>query len=206
MHRVLALGDSYTIGEAVDPADRWPVQLVARLRADGIAIDEPVIIARTGWTTAELAAAIDAAPPAGTFHLVSLLIGVNDQYRGLPCNGAYRARLDGLLHRARAFAAGDPSRLLVLSIPDWGVTPFAAGRDRAAVSAAIDAFNAVNRAAAEAAGAAWVDVTQVSRTAAADPSLLASDGLHPSAAMYARWVERVLPLARAILAAPHTGA
>ncbi|PFG75276.1 SGNH/GDSL hydrolase family protein [Tepidiforma thermophila] len=203
--RILALGDSYTIGEAVDPAERWPAQLARRLRSAGFDLADPVIIATTGWTTAELAAALDAASPAGPFDLVTLLIGVNDQYRGLPCDESYRARLDALILRAVASAAGDPSRVVVLSIPDWGVTPFANGRDRARIAAEIDAFNEVNRAAAAGAGARWLDVTPVSREAARDPGLLAGDGLHPSAAMYARWVELLLPHARAILAPSVSG-
>ncbi len=197
--RHLALGDSYTVGEAVDPAERWPAQLAARLRIEGLRVADPVVVAATGWTTSDLLAAIDAAPPRGTFGLVTLLIGVNDQYRGLPCDTAYRARLDALLRRAVSFARGEPARVLVLSIPDWGVTPFAAGRNRAAVAAAIDAFNTVNRAAAEAAGAGWLDVTPASREAASDPALLAPDGLHPSAAMYARWVDLLLPRVRPLL-------
>jgi len=203
--RFLALGDSYTIGEAVDPAERWPAQLVRRLRASGLDLADPVIIATTGWTAAELAAAFDAAPPEGPFDLVTLLIGVNDQYRGLPCDGAYRSRINGLLGRAIEAAAGDPSRVVVLSIPDWGVTPFAQGRDPARIAAEIEAFNEVNRAAAAAARARWLDVTGVSREAARDPGLLAGDGLHPSAAMYARWVELLLPAARAILAPSVSG-
>ncbi|MCX7616576.1 GDSL-type esterase/lipase family protein [Tepidiforma sp.] len=197
--RLLHLGDSYTIGEGVASHERWPEQLAARLRAEGLDLDPPRIIATTGWTTAELATAIDAGPPAGSFDLITLLIGVNDQYRGLPADAAYRGRIDSLLRRAVSFAVGDARRVIVLSIPDWGVTPFAAGRDRAAIAAAIDTFNAVNRAAAEAAGAGWLDVTAVSREAAADPALLAADGLHPSAAMYARWVDLLLPRVRAIL-------
>lgn len=197
--RFLHLGDSYTIGEGVAPPEGWPAQLAARLRREGLDLEPPRIIATTGWTTAELTAAIDADPPAGPFALVTLLIGVNDQYRGLPADAVYRARLDGLLRRAVRFAGDDASRVIVLSIPDWGVTPFAAGRDRAAVAAAIDAFNAVNRAAAEAAGAGWLDVTAVSREAAADPALLAADGLHPSAAMYGRWVDLLLPRVRDVL-------
>ncbi|MEJ5221912.1 MAG: GDSL-type esterase/lipase family protein [Tepidiforma sp.] len=197
--RFLHLGDSYTIGEGVAPQERWPAQLAARLRAEGLDLEPPHIIATTGWTAAELTAAIDADPPAGPYDLVTLLVGVNDQYRGLPADADYRGRVDGLLRRAFGFAGGAARRVVVLSIPDWGVTPFAAGRDRAAIAAAIDAFNAVNRAAAEAARAGWLDVTAVSREAAADPALLAADGLHPSAAMYARWVDLLLPRVRAIL-------
>lgn len=193
--RLLALGDSYTIGEAVDPSGRWPVQLAARLREHGIPVAEPVIIARTGWSTAELLAAIDAEPPPGPFDLVSLLIGVNDQYRGYPCDAAYRSRVEALTARAVAFTGGRPHRVIALSIPDWGATPFAADRDRARIAAEVDAFNAANRAVAYAARASWVDVTPISREAATDPTLLAHDGLHPSAAMYARWVELLLPTA-----------
>lgn len=197
--RFLALGDSYTIGEAVDFADRWPVQLAAMLRPHGIDISEPEIIATTGWTADELAAAIDAAQLIGPYDFVSLLIGVNNQYRSCPLD-EYRAQFRGLLHRAIEFAGGDPSCVIVLSIPDWGVTPFAEGRDRARIAREIDAFNAVNRDEAIAAGARYVDVTLISRDAAEDPSLIAADGLHPSGEMYRRWAELVLPEALSTLA------
>jgi lysophospholipase L1-like esterase len=195
---ILALGDSYTIGESVAEGERWPVQLAAALRAGGQPVAEPRIIARTGWTTDELAQAIAAAKPGSGHDLVTLLIGVNDQYRGRPIPD-YPERFRALLQQAIGFAGGRPGRVLVLSIPDWGVTPFAAGRDRAKIAAEIDAYNALNRAEAAAAGARYVDVTPVSRAAATDPGLLAADGLHPSAAMYARWVELALPVARAAL-------
>jgi lysophospholipase L1-like esterase len=196
---ILALGDSYTIGESVAAGERWPVQLAASLRAGGQPVAEPRLIARTGWTTDELAQAIAAAKPASDHDLVTLLIGVNDQYRGRPIPD-YPERFRALLRQAVGFAGGRPGRVLVLSIPDWGVTPFAAGRDRAKIAAEIDAYNALARAEAAAAGARYVDVTPVSREAATDPGLLAPDGLHPSAAMYARWVELALPEARAALA------
>jgi lysophospholipase L1-like esterase len=154
------------------------------------------IVARTGWTTAELDAGIDAAAPVGPFDLVTLQIGVNDQYRGLPVDG-YRVEFAGALDRAIGFAGGDPGRVIVVSIPDWGVTPFAGSRDRSLVSSAIDAFNDANREVALAAGAEWVDVTGISRSG--DPGLVAGDGLHPSADQYTRWVEAVLPVARRIL-------
>lgn len=194
MVRFLALGDSYTIGESVDSHDRWPVHLTALLRQKGIAIGEPEIIATTGWTTFELWSGIDAAAPAGPFDLVSLLIGVNNQYRGRSL-AEYREQFGMLLKRAIAFAGNRPSCVLVLSIPDWGVTPFAAGRDRAGISSAIDAFNTVNREESERLGVYYVDVTAISRDVERDPSLIAGDGLHPSGKMYLEWARLALPAA-----------
>lgn len=196
--RFLALGDSYTIGESVAPEERWPVQLAALLNAAGVEVSAPLIIATTGWTTDELAAGIDAANVRGPFGLVSLLIGVNNQYRGRDPE-QYRAEFVGLLNRAIGFAGGEPSFVIVLSIPDWGVTPFAHGRDRAQIAAEIDAFNAINREAAETAGARYIDVTPISRQVATDPALIAADGLHPSGAMYAEWARLALPVAGEIL-------
>lgn len=196
MTRFLALGDSYTIGEAVAPGDRWPALLARRLQ-----LDEPEIVARTGWTTDELSEAIDAARPQGPFDLVSLLIGVNDQYRGRDAE-LYRAGFSSLLDRAIAFAGMDPRRVVVVSIPDWGVTPFAADRDRAEIAAQIDAYNRVNREEADRAGAHYADIAAISREAASQPDLTAADGLHPSADLYGRWIEIILPKARLALA-PH---
>jgi lysophospholipase L1-like esterase len=194
--RYLALGDSYTIGASVAPAECWPVQLAAQLRAHGLPVAEPLIIARTGWTTDELMAGIERQQPQGPFDLVSLLIGVNDQYRGRSAD-AYRRQLRQLLHTAIAYAGGHPAHVIVLSIPDWSVTPFAAGQPRAAIAAAIDHFNAINRQEAAQAGAHYVDVTPVSRQALQDASLLVTDGLHPSGKMYTQWVQLVLPSALA---------
>lgn len=198
MSSFLALGDSYTIGEGVDSTARWPVVLAGTLRAAGMPIRDPVVVARTGWTTQELSAGIDQAGMLGSYDLVSLLIGVNNQYRGLDLE-EYRAQFAGLLARAVGFAGGDPGRVMVLSIPDWGVTPFAQGRDRERIGREINAFNEANLREAEAAGAHYVDVTGISREVARHPELLAEDGLHPSAAMYGRWVEAALPVARRIL-------
>jgi lysophospholipase L1-like esterase len=191
--RFLALGDSYTVGEGVEPAERWPAQLAAALRADGLRLADPEIVAVTGWTTDELDAGIDAARPTGPFDLVTLLIGVNDQYRGRSPD-AYRPALRALLGRALGFAAGRPGRVLLLSIPDWGATPFAADRDRAAIAHAIDAFNAVGREEAARAGVAFVDLTPLSRTQGA---LVVADRLHPSGEAYAAWAAEVLSAARA---------
>jgi lysophospholipase L1-like esterase len=196
----LALGDSYTIGEGVAEDGRWPVQLARALRDEGIELADPRIIATTGWTTDELAAAIDAAGPLGTYDLVSLLIGVNNQYRERGVE-EYRGQFEALLRRAIGLAGGRADRVLVLSIPDWGVTPFAAasGRDRGVIAAELDAFNAAARVACRAAGVAFVDITPVSRARGHEPEMLAADGLHPSAAMYALWAQLALPVARDLL-------
>jgi lysophospholipase L1-like esterase len=196
--RFLALGDSYTIGESVAVTDRWPVQLARQLRKNGIDVADPQIIAKTGWTTDELSSAIDAAKPNGPYALVTLLIGVNNQYRGRDAE-QYRKEFAALLDRAIAFAGGDPKRVVVVSIPDWGVTPYAAGRDRRQIAAEIDHFNAINAAETKRAGARYADVTPVSRHAATDPTLVAPDGLHPSAAMYAQWVAVIAPRAEEAL-------
>ena len=204
--RFLALGDSYTIGEGVEPHGRWPVQLAAALRAQGLPLGEPRIIATTGWTTDELDAGIDAAAaqvPIDDGHaLVSLLIGVNNQYRGRPLD-EFRAQFTALLARAAGFAGGDPRRVLVLAIPDWGVTPFAfaQSRDAALVGTQVDAFNAVCREEATRAGAHWVDIAPVSRERGGEAEMLVDDGLHPSAAMYALWSALAQPAARAALQA-----
>jgi lysophospholipase L1-like esterase len=193
--RHLALGDSYTIGEGVAEHARWPVALARALARLGVALEPPEIVARTGWTTDELESAIAAADPRGPYELVTLLVGVNDQYRGRDAE-AHRPAFVRLLRAAIGFAGGEATRAIVVSIPDWGVTPFAAGRDRAAIAAAIDRFNAVQRQETVALGARWVDVTRVSREA---PAQVVDDGLHPSPGLYARWVERILPDAMAAL-------
>jgi lysophospholipase L1-like esterase len=201
--RYLALGDSYTIGESVAEAERWPVRLAALLREKGIEVGTPEIVATTGWTVRELGHGIDAAAPRGPYDLVTLLIGVNDQYRrGDP--DAYRADFAAVLQRAIGFAGGQAGRVVVLSIPDWGVTPFAArgGRNRETIGAEIDRFNQINREEAAKAGARYVDVTPESRRAAADPALIAPDGLHPSGVMYAEWARLAVPAAQAALRGP----
>lgn len=203
MHRYLALGDSYTIGEDVAESDRWPMQLARALRENGVALADPRIIARTGWTTDELDAAIDAEEPLGTFDFVSLLIGVNNQYRGRAVDN-YREAFAALLERSIGFAGGRTDRVLVLSIPDWGATRFGSGsgRDLADVSRELDAYNATAKAICAARGVAFVDITPVSRERGQDTAMLAADGLHPSAAMYAAWTRQALPVARRLLATP----
>ncbi len=215
--RYLALGDSYTIGERVAPAARWPVQLAALLRARGWNVGEPEIVARTGWTVEDLAAALEESEPSGPYDLVSLQIGVNDEYLGREAE-VYRGELRVMLRRAAAYAGGRPGRVIVLSIPDWSVTPFAARRSRsgadsgtgaspgggsaAEIEREVERYNAVCREEASRAGARWVDVTPESRDAGKDLSLLADDGLHPAPAMYAAWAKLALESALAALGPP----
>ena len=197
--RYLALGDSYTIGEGVPAEARWPHRMAATLRAQGIALDDPQIIATTGWTTDELEAAIDAQQPAGPFGFVSLLIGVNNQYRGRPV-GDYAVQFQALLRRAIDFAGGAVGHVLVLSIPDWGVTPFARDREPARIARELDAYNAAAAAICRDHGVLFVDTPTLSRQHGAEPAMLADDGLHPSGAMYALWAQRAVPFAQRLLA------
>ena len=190
--RFLALGDSYTIGESVAEAGRWPMQLTAVLQANNINIAEPEIIAKTGWTTAELANGIETAVPTGPYDLVSLLIGVNNQYRGLS-EDEYREEFVGLLETAIILANHNPNSVFVLSIPDWGATPFANGRNREEISAAIDIFNNINREESDRRAITYIDITEISRQALNNELLTAEDNLHPSAEMYRLWVEQVQP-------------
>lgn len=200
--RWLALGDSYTIGEAVDPAARWSSVVASGLRARGLPVDAPRVIATTGWTTDELAGAMDAAEPLGQWDLVSLFIGVNDQYRGRDAEADFRPAFRALLLRAIALAGGRPGRVFTLAIPDWGVTPFglASGRDPAVIAAQLDAFNAVVAHASARHGVAMVDIAPLSRTRGGEPAMVASDGLHPSAALHAGWAALALPVAERLLA------
>jgi lysophospholipase L1-like esterase len=200
--RYLALGDSYTIGEGVAPDGRWPMQLAKRLRADGVAIDDPQIVATTGWTTDELSAAMDAATFSPPYALVTLLIGVNNQYRGRDLAN-YREEFAALLTRAIALAGERADHVVIVSIPDWGVTGFARahGRDAHRVGIEIDAFNATARAIANDRGVAFVDVTAISRDAGDAADALVADRLHPSAAQYARWTDAILAAARQATAA-----
>jgi lysophospholipase L1-like esterase len=195
--RYLALGDSYTIGESVPENERWSNQLADLMKSSAHLGGREIhitIIARTGWTTAELWQGIEMRAIQPPYDMVSLLIGVNNQYRGYDID-EYREQFRFLLEKAIEYADEKPDRVFVLSIPDWGVTPFAAGRDAAKIAQEIDAFNAVNREESEKLGVAYVDVMSVSREAANDPSLIADDGLHPSGKMYAEWAKLALPSA-----------
>lgn len=216
--RYLALGDSYTIGEGVAPSGRWPEQLAAALRTSGIAVGDPEIVAKTGWTTDELSTAMDGYAFTPPYDLVTLLIGVNNQYRAgqepkspegqgrPPGTGRsldnYRAEFRALLQRAIALAGGRADRVVVVSIPDWGVTRFGrgSGRDVARTAHELDAFNAANATLAAEFHVRYADVTRASRDGGDAPAMLVDDGLHPSAAMYRRWLEAIEPAARQALA------
>ncbi|MFM7672729.1 MAG: SGNH/GDSL hydrolase family protein [Bacteroidota bacterium] len=194
IRKYLALGDSYTIGEAVNESESFPYQLAGMLRLDGHLMEEVRVIAKTGWTTDELDAAIDEEnqqrPIACDQDLVSLLIGVNNQFRGRSVS-EFEEEFIALLQRTVRFAADRPERVRVLSIPDWGVTPYAEGRDRSQISEQIDGFNQKLESNCSHAGMRYIYITDLTREAVLHPELLTSDGLHPSGIDYKRWAERV---------------
>ena len=194
----LALGDSYTIGEGAPEAGRWPVQLAAQAQAQGLPLAAPTIIARTGWTTAELQEAIRAANNQQTYGLVSLLIGVNNQYRGQSV-ALYRQEFRVLLATAIHFAGGQAGHVVVLSIPDWGQAPFAEGRDRAQIAAEIDQFNQVAHEECQHADVAFVDVTPATRAAAGRASQFTTDGLHYTGPQMHLWATQALPVVQHLL-------
>lgn len=182
----LALGDSYTIGEAVDANERFPVQAIHWLGHQDIYFDPPEIIATTGWTTTELLKALNAHPPKNKYTIVSLLIGVNNQYRHTGID-EYKTEFTELLNRSVAYAGDLPQHVFVLSVPDYSVTPFAANMDISKIAKEIDEFNVVNKTISLHAGVHYIDVTTISRQARSNPSLTAGDGLHPSALQYSWW-------------------
>ena len=190
----LALGDSYTIGESVTPSQAFPHQLQALLNNRKLSIVAPKIIAKTGWTTGDLQSAIKQENSTKKYDFVTLLIGVNNQYRGYSLEG-YKKEFAELLQTAINFANGNKKRVFVVSIPDWGVTPFGkdSGRDVATISSEIDAYNLANKEITLAAGVSYTDITPESRKASADLALVASDGLHPSEKMYANWANALAP-------------
>ena len=189
--RYLALGDSYTVGEGVPIHESFPYQTVQVLRSNGLAVCAPEIVAKTGWTTDELKEGMEGTRFLdGGYDMVTLLIGVNNQYRERTTE-TYGTEFEGLLKDAVSMARGRRDRVFVLSIPDWGVTPFAEGRDRRRIAAEIDAYNSVCRSVAGRHGVAFLDITPGTRQAGNDPSLLAADRLHPSGKEYARWSERL---------------
>ncbi|MBZ5856221.1 SGNH/GDSL hydrolase family protein [Flavihumibacter profundi] len=186
----LALGDSYTIGEQVLLTESFPYQLVQLFRKQGFFFTAPEIIAKTGWTTDELLVEIEAYSLLPHYDLVSLLIGVNNQYRQRPVE-IYIKEFEVLIKKAIQFAGNRPGHVTVLSIPDWGVTPFAEGRDRDQISRDIDSYNNINLAIANLHRVKYIEITRGTREAAHRPELLASDQLHPSSVEYQRWAVKI---------------
>jgi lysophospholipase L1-like esterase len=195
--KYLALGDSYTIGQNVDENQRFPVQLAEKLNEAGLNVAKPTIVARTGWTTANLSQGIVDANLTGPYDLVTLLIGVNNQYQGRD-TAEYRRQFRELLNKAVGFANGIEKRVIVISIPDYGVTPFGISNAQR-IEAEIDIFNKINKEETELKKANYVYITSISRAAKNDPSLIAGDGLHPSGKMYGIWVQAIFPVANNIL-------
>ncbi|GAA4330741.1 SGNH/GDSL hydrolase family protein [Mucilaginibacter gynuensis] len=189
----LALGDSYTIGEAVPADENFPNRLTAVLKQNDYNILPPVIIARTGWTTNELIAAIKQKDIKEKFTMVTLLIGVNNQYRGYNID-TYRTEFVQLLNTALNYAGNNSKHVFVVSIPDYGVTPFASGSDTKKIEKEINAYNAIAEDEAGKAGVTFVDITQISRNALYDKALVAGDGLHPSGKMYSEWINKLAPV------------
>ncbi len=196
-HSFLALGDSYTIGEAVPDNECWPMQLVEMLNAAGKPFSKPQIIATTGWTTDELMNAIRVENPQGTFDLVSLLIGVNNQYRGYS-KEVYAKEFEDLLNQAIDFAGKIANHVVVVSIPDWGATPFATDRNREEIATEIDEYNTINREIGLRKGVHYVDITPGSRLSLSDYSLVTTDELHPSGKEYLKWTEEIYKIAAPI--------
>ncbi|MCH7588750.1 MAG: SGNH/GDSL hydrolase family protein [Chloroflexi bacterium] len=196
--RMLALGDSYTIGTGSSPADRWAVQIGVLLNTHGFKLEPPDIIAANGWTTVDLQRAIAAATLTPSYDLVTLLIGVNDQYDGLGPE-RYQDGFTSLLQIAIGLTSGQAEHVIVLSIPDYSVTPFAQSMDTEAIRSEIAAFNVINHQLSIEAAAQYVDLGVSSQHAIQDPALLADDGLHPSGKMYALWAHIILPFAEEIL-------
>jgi len=185
----LALGDSYTIGESVKESERWPVQLSNSLRNK---LNKPVIIAKSGWTTDQLIDTLNKINFNKKFDFVSLLIGVNNQYRGRSVEN-FKEGFTILLKKSIEYANYKKERVLVVSIPDWGVTPFAKNKNRTIIGNEIDAFNKVIRDECMKNNITFFNITEISRKAINDNSLIAEDGLHPSKKMYKQWVKIIKP-------------
>jgi len=194
----LALGDSYTIGEKVPSEENFPSQVVSILRMKGFDFAAPRIVARTGWTTDELQLGITKSKLAKRYDFVSLLIGVNNQYRGREASG-YMQEFEFLLNQALKFAGNNPKRLIVLSIPDWSSTPFCEGKDRQKIAVQIDEYNKINKQVANKYRVHYINITPGTRQAANDIELLAEDGLHPSGKEYKKWAVEVAAIIKSEL-------
>lgn len=190
--KFLALGDSYTIGQSVEINQRWPVQFLKELQQTTNAIDSLQIIAQTGWRVDQLKSAInnsDLEPPYG---LVSLLIGVNNQFQGQNAI-EFRPEFVEILEKSLKLVENRTERLFVISIPDWGSSPYGATLNRTQISKEIDDFNSVIKEESEKRGVRYFNITDISRRALTDKTLIASDRLHPSGKMYKLWVDKMIP-------------
>ena len=197
----LALGDSYTIGESVEEQQRWPRRLAIALRQEGVEVADPKIVAKTGWTTDELESAISTAQLSNQYGLVTLLIGVNNQYRGRSLED-YEKGFERLLEIAIRYAGDLPNHVVVVSIPDYGITPFIETkpeRKPREIAKELDAFNAASQEITKRYECHWVNITDVSRKHGTKPEMLAHDELHPSGKMYELWVHEILPVAQKAL-------
>lgn len=192
----LALGDSYTIGQSVTEAERFPNQTAGLLRAGNIKINDPKIIATTGWTTRNLIDALNTANLQNNYDVVSLLIGVNNQYQGRTID-EYKTEFTILLNRAIQLAGNKPTHVFVLSIPDYSVTPFASSSNKQKIATEIDQFNAENKKISQQLGVNYLDITSISREP--NPMLIATDGLHPSGTQYKRWADLLEPMMKQAL-------
>jgi lysophospholipase L1-like esterase len=184
--RILHLGDSYTCAQGISPEEGWPFQVRRLLEGRGVRIEESRQIAKTGWTCAELLAALRSSGLEPEWDVIMVCVGVNNQYRGLD-PASFRLELEQLVQEVRLLLRQPPDGLLLLSIPDWGVSPFARERDSEAIADEIDAFNAVVRTVALKTQVPFIDWTPLSREFAGQPDAFAPDGLHPSASQYAAW-------------------
>lgn len=194
---ILALGDSYTIGQGVEEQDRWPNQLGEELKKLGVPVGSVKIAARTGWTTHDLLSALEREEPPHSYDLVLLLIGVNDQFQRRPVE-SFQEDFKALLKKAVLYAHDRPANVIVVSIPDWGVSPFGRETKLTTIAQDIDRFNQLEKTIAENSKVHWVNITDRSRETT-DPSMYTQDGLHPAQRMYATWVKIITPVASQIL-------
>lgn len=188
--KYLALGDSYTIGESVNENERWPVQLAQALTKSGTPVDKPKIIAVTGWRTDNLKNGINIAQLKDEYDMVSLLIGVNNQYQGKSID-EYVIAFEDLLKTAIQLAGEKRHRVFVVSIPDYGFTPFGKPKQEK-ITKELDEYNAINKRITESYGVMYFNITDISRKGLDDPQLVAADGLHPSGKQYTLWVEQIM--------------
>jgi lysophospholipase L1-like esterase len=195
----LALGDSYTIGQSVATNERFPVQTVEKLKNISVFFNDPEIIAQTGWTTGNLLSRITTSPPLrNKYDVVSLLIGVNNQYQR-QSQLQYSTEFSSLLNKAILYADNKPNRVFVLSIPDYSVTPYANGSNQMLIANQIDSFNTINQQITQLLGAHYLNITNSTRQAAIDLTLIANDGLHPSGKEYKKWADNLAPMIKRAL-------